>query len=248
MVLGNPSGATTSTEYQNNYLLMRPQYALSYNRDRATPNWVSWHVNKGWFGDAPRVKNFKADPALPEGWYRVTLQSYAQSGFDPGHHVPPADRTKSGADYSSVYFMTNIIPQAPDHNQIAWAFLEDFTRNQVYADQEVYVIMGSYGTGGTGSKGPAETIDQGRVTVPARIWRVMVILPEGDNDVKRITTSTRVIAVDMPNNNAVAATNWGTYRTSVDALEQATGLDLLSKVPKKIQQVIEARIDEGPTR
>jgi endonuclease G, mitochondrial len=209
---------------------------------------VSWHLTKGWFGNAPRVKEFRPDPFLPEGWHRVTPQSYAGSGFDFGHHVPPADRTKSAEDYSSVFLMTNIFPQAPELNQIAWAFLEDFTRNQVYAGHEVYVIMGSYGTGGTGAKGGAETIDQGRVTVPARIWRVMVILPEGEGGLDRITPDTRVIAVDLPNDNTVKNSDWGTYRTSVDAIEQATGYDLLSQVPKKIQEVIEAWVDDGPTR
>jgi endonuclease G len=53
---------------------------------------------------------------------------------------------------------------------------------------EVYVIMGNYGIGGTGSNGPAQTIDRGRITVPARIWKVLVVLPEGGDDVNRVTT------------------------------------------------------------
>ena len=57
---------------------------------------------------------------------------------------------------------------------------------------EVYVVMGSYGAGGTGSKGSAKTIDQGRVTVPARIWKVLVVLEEGEGDLERISTGTRV--------------------------------------------------------
>ena len=248
LALGNPSRARADTTLPNNYLLKRPQYALSYSRDRGTPNWVSWHVNKDWLGNAPRQNDFKADPALPEKWYRVTSRSYTGSGFDRGHNVPSADRTRSEADNSAVFLMSNIIPQAPDHNQITWAFLEDFTRNQVHAGNEVYVIMGSYGTGGAGSKGPAQTIDQGRITVPARIWKVLVILPEGENDLRRITPSTRVIAVDTPNDDTIKNTNWGAYRTSIDAIEKATGYDLLSNVPKKIQRVIEARVDDGPTR
>ena len=42
-------------------------------------------------------------------------------------------------------------------------------------------------------------------------------------------------------------TTWGTYRTSVDAIETATDLDLVSAVPAAIQQTIEARTDNGPT-
>ena len=74
----------------------------------------------------------------------------------------------------------------------------------------------------------------------------MVILPTGTDDATRITATTRVIAIDTPNDNALS-TNWSTYRTSVDAIEAATGLDILSAVPAAVQQVIEARVDNGPT-
>ena len=90
------------------------------------------------------------------------------------------------------------------------------------------------------------TLDNGRVTVPARCWKVVVILPIGTDDATRVTTNTRVIAIDTPNDNGIS-TIWGTYRTSVDAIEAATGLDILSAVPASIQQTIEARTDTGPT-
>ena len=35
---------------------------------------------------------------------------------------------------------------------------------------------------------------------------------------------------------------------SVDAIEQAINYDLLSKVPEAIQNVVEAKVDLGPTR
>jgi endonuclease G len=91
------------------------------------------------------------------------------------------------------------------------------------------------------------TLDQGRITVPNRTWKVIVILPVGDNDAARITANTRVIAVDMPNTNTLNP-NWGTHRTSIDAIEAATGYDILSALPVDIQTVIEARIDNGPTQ
>ncbi|MDX5444074.1 MAG: DNA/RNA non-specific endonuclease, partial [Hymenobacteraceae bacterium] len=73
-----------------------------------------------------------------------------------------------------------------------------------------------------------------------------VVLPNGNNDVARVSTGTRVIAIDTPNSNSIS-TSWGSYRTSVDAIEAVTGYDLLSNVPASIQAVIEAQIDNGPT-
>ena len=82
--------------------------------------------------------------------------------------------------------------------------------------------------------------------MPARCWKVVVILPAGTDDAVRVTAGTRVIAIDTPNDNSVS-TSWGTYRTSVDAIETATGLDILSAVSTAVQQTVEARVDNGPT-
>ncbi|WP_238395683.1 DNA/RNA non-specific endonuclease [Pontibacter pudoricolor] len=231
----------------NNFLIERPQYTLSYSRDRGTPNWVSWYVSKDWLGTADRQDDFRADQSLPADWYKVTATSYTGSGFDRGHNTPSADRTRTVEDNSATFLMTNMIPQAPNHNRQTWANLEDYTRDLVDAGMEVYVIMGSYGSGGTGSNGLAQTIDQGRVTVPNRIWKVLVILPEGVNDLSRINSSIRVIAVDTPNNNSISS-DWGAYRTTVDAIETATGYDLLSNVADDLQETLERQTDRGPTR
>lgn len=245
LTLGNPSGAITDSKQPTNYLLSKRQYALSYHRDQGKPNWVSWHLDASWRGSATRQDNFAPDPSLPAGWYQVQASSYTGSGFDRGHNCPSADRTKTAADNSATFLMTNMMPQAPRNNQQTWANLEDYTRTFLSKGQEVYVICGSYGKGGTGSNGFKTTIDQGRVTVPARCWKVVVILPVGDNDASRVTTSTRVIAIDTPNDTSLG-TNWGQYRTTVDAIEAATGYDVLSAVPAAVQQVLESRIDEGP--
>ncbi|WP_242693421.1 DNA/RNA non-specific endonuclease [Sabulibacter ruber] len=246
MALGNPSGAVPDVNVPANYLMRKPQYALSYHRDRGTPNWVSWHLDASDRGGVDRRDDFREDPALPAGWYRVNEDSYRGSGFDRGHNVPSADRTSSIENNSATFLMTNMIPQAPNNNQGLWADLENYTRTFLPA-HEVYVIMGSYGVGGTGSSGGVtNTLDNGRVTVPARVWKVIVVLPVGDSDVSRIGTGTRLIAVDTPNSHAVGS-SWGAYRTSVDAIEAATGLNLLSSLPEAVQAAVESRVDNGPT-
>jgi endonuclease G len=247
LTLGNPSKATKDLVQINNYLIEKPQYVLSYSRDRGTPNWVSWQVSTDWLGTAPRQDDFRADASLPANWFQATASSYSGSGFDRGHNCPSADRTRSVEDNSATFLMTNMIPQAPQNNQETWANLEEYTRSLVRVGQEVYVIMGSYGAGGTGSKGPAQTIAAGRITVPERIWKVIVVLPSGEGDVQRITPDTRIIAVDTPNDNAIMP-DWGMYRTTVDAIEQATGYDLLSNVPAAVQQVVEAKVDAGSSQ
>ncbi|SMB99385.1 DNA/RNA non-specific endonuclease [Hymenobacter roseosalivarius DSM 11622] len=246
LAMGNPSGAVADSYYYWNYLMQKSQYAMSYHRDRGTPNWVSWHLSSAWLGSTPRQDDFRADATLPTGWYRVGSTSYSGSGFDRGHVCPSADRTGSVTDNSATFLMSNMMPQAPTNNQQTWANLENYCRTLVGQGYELYVIAGSYGKGGTGSNGYATTIDAGRVTVPARTWKVVVILPEGSSDASRVSTSTRIIAVDMPNSNSIS-TSWGSYRTTVDAIESATGYNILSAVSGTVQSTIEAKVDAGPT-
>lgn len=235
--LGNPSNASTDVSMPTNYLMEKPQYVLSYHRDKGTANWVAWHLNASWIGSTPRQDDFRADNTLPSGWYQVGSTSYSGSGYDRGHMCPSADRTATVADNSSTFLMTNMIPQAPNNNQGPWATMENYLRTLVTAGNELYIYSGGYGTQGT--------IDAGRVNIPTRTWKIVVVIPEGNNDLSRVTTSTRVIAVDMPNSDSqISRTDdWKLYRVSVDAIEASTGYDFLGKVSTSIQTTIESVID-----
>lgn len=244
LTLGNPSDATPDPSNENNYLISLPQYALSYSRSRGTANWVSWHLSEDWLGNTTRQENFRAYNDLPEGWYRVTSTDYefAIHGFDRGHLCPSGDRTRTDVDNSATFFMINIMPQAPNNNQSLWRNLELYCRRLVAEGNELYIISGVYGRGGTGNKGYREVIANGNVTVPARLWKVVVVLPYGDNDLQRIDENTRVIAIDVDNRNGLGP-DWSKFRVSVNEIEAATGFDLLSNVPRTIQAVIESRVD-----
>lgn len=239
---GNPSNAATIADSVNNYLMKKTYYTLSYSRDKGIPNWVSWHLYASDLGSTSRQDDFRPDAELPAGWYQVPANAYSGSGFDRGHNTPSADRTSSVIANSSTFLMTNMIPQAPYQNQQTWARMEDSLRKLVNQGFELYVIMGAYGSGGTGNSGFATTIHAGRVTVPASVWKVAVVLPNGNTDSARVDAGTRVIAVVVPNNNSVN-TNWKQYRTSVDAIEAATGYNLLSRLPAAVQTSLEAKVD-----
>ncbi|HEY0743902.1 MAG TPA: DNA/RNA non-specific endonuclease [Chryseosolibacter sp.] len=247
LIMGNPSDANASLNASENYLLLKKQFALSYHRTRGTPNWVSWHLDKSWIGTASRQDNFREDSSLPVEWERVTDDDYNNSGFDRGHHCPSGDRTFSINDNASTFLMSNIIPQAPANNRQLWADLEQYCRDLVDRDYELYIIMGSYGTGGTGTLGMMDVIAKGKVTVPERIWKTILILPKGENDLSRTSASTRLIAVDMPNTNNITG-SWGDYRVSVNEIETVTGFNLYSALPSPVQSKIEALRDNGPTQ
>ena len=245
LALGNPSNAKTDTTQSDNYLMVKPQYSLSYNNIKHIPNWVSWHVDSTNLGAVkrPKPEPFRADNSLPVSWYHVCPADYKNSGFDKGHQCPSGDRTDTKTNNSATYFMSNMIPQAPKNNQITWKNLEDYGRMLVGQGNEIYVICGVYGQVGGGSKGAASTIGHG-VFVPAKTWKIIVVMPAGT----KVKATTRVIAVLMPNTQDCSKQPWSSYRVSVDSLEQLTGYDFLSNVPEDIQKVIEAQVDNGPIK
>jgi endonuclease G len=247
--MGNPSSAVTSTTSPNNYLLVKPQYVLSYNNSRGSANWVSWHLSSAWKGSAVRCDCFTQDTQLPSTFFRATTSNYTNSGFDRGHLCPSEDRDLNSTDNAATFKMSNIFPQAPVLNQQTWASFETYCRTLMGQGNELYIIAGGYGTGGTGSLGGiTSTIASGSITVPARCYKIALILPIGTNDLSRITSATRVIAIDMPNNQTVNSQSWGFYRTSVDNLESITGYNFLSNVALSSQTTFESIIDNGPTQ
>lgn len=240
-LFGNPSNASMLSP--DNFLMDQSYYVESYNSTRSIPNWVSWHLDASTFtGATKRLDNFAGFTGLPQGAFQVQSTSYQNSGFDRGHNVPSGDRTSSVSANSSTFLMTNMIPQAPQNNQGPWEQLESYLRLKVLEGNEVYVIMGSYGSGGVGNNGSASTIAAGKIAVPSNVWKVAVIIPNGNTDLSRVTSTTRVIAVNTLNINTVDQ-DWKKSRVTVRDIEKATGYNLLSNLPQSIQDAIETKVD-----
>lgn len=244
MALGNPSDASNDPANRNNYLLRHPQFTTSYNSDNGIANWVSWHLSTAWRGDAPRCNCFFSDNTLPEGFFHATTSTYIGTGFDRGHLCPSEDRSASPDDNAATFLMSNIAPQAPMLNQQPWARLEEYARSLTDQGYELYIIAGSHGQGGSGAKGASAAIAGGRISVPARYWKVMIVLPVGADDLRRISKDTRVIAVNMPNDQSAGGHSWEDYQTSIKSIEEATGYRFLSNVPVEIATALKDKVDK----
>jgi len=83
------------------------------------------------------------------------------------------------------------------------------------------------------------------VSIPAHTWKIIVVLDREMMMSRRINDSTRVIAVDMPNNDSSIDRNddWKTFRVSIDEIEPKKGFDFLSNIPLTIQHVLESAFD-----
>ena len=151
---------------------------------------------------------------------------------------PSADRTLDVPSNSHTFYLTNMVPQAANNNEGPWADLENEARTIVRSGKELFII-----SGGTFSA-TSRVVGNGLV-VPDATFKVIVVLDQVGQGPAAVTASTRVIAVVMPNDDALISktADWRTFRTSVDAIEATTGYDFLSDVDPAIQAVIEARVD-----
>ena len=236
LLLGNPSNATTNVANEKNYLMTKAQYSLSYNRSRATANWVAWRLDSTWIGMAPRQDDFRPDPALPSGWYQVLDTDYSGSGFDRGHMTPSGDRTRSIPDNSATFLMTNIVPQIAANNQGPWEEFESYCRTLASQGNEIYIVSGVAGNIGT--------IAQGRIVVPQVTWKVVLVLPNGNNDLERVSKGTRTIAIIVPNQLPLNINApWRNFRVKVDAVENLTGHNFFTNIPINRQELLERRVD-----
>ena len=233
---GIPAPASSSTP--NAFLSAKSGYVESYNASRKVPNWVSWELNSSYLGSTARQDDFRVDDTFPSSEAQAALADYSGSGYDRGHMCPSADRTLTVAANQQTFYLTNMVPQAAHNNEGPWAVMENDLRDLANAGDELFIIAG-----GTFSAS-SNTIGSG-VVVPDKTFKVVVVLSSVGQGVSAVTTSTRVIGVMMPNEDAQISqsADWHTFRVSVDAIEAATGYDFLSDVDPAVQAVIEARVD-----
>jgi len=249
MELGNPSGATADASNHAHYLIQRAQYALDYNDGTHQPNWVAWNLTTADIGSNGRSPSFYQDPTIAglSGFYAVSTNDYTGVGsinFARGHMCPSADRTISAEDNKIVFYMSNIVPQAGDNNGGPWGSLENYSRSLAQSGNELLIYSGPLGFNGSYvPNGGTPALPE-----PAYVWKIVVVVPLGGGQaVDRINTSTRVIAVKMPNINGIASVPWTTYVTSVAQIESDTGFTFFTNLPSNVASSLRAKIDGQTT-
>ena len=238
---GMPGPARDDPASKEAFLIDRPQYVLSYNDKTKTANWACWQLVKGDIGRTARGE-FQPDKALPKEFAHVGFTTYTGSGFDRGHLVAAKDRSSSDEHNDAVFLMTNIVPQSPNCNQKGWERFERYCRELAEHGKELYIAAGPHGIGGATTDGTKKlTIGRNApfVTVPAHMWKVVLVLDRGTNPTK----NTRTIAVWMPNDGTVTE-DWASYRVSVADVEKKTKLKFFPLVPDDVAEAIKAKPDE----
>jgi len=206
----------------------REGYALGYSEEHEQARWVIYRMTyeEATTKVASRNENFREDPQIPSG--SATLADYRNSRKDRGHLAPAADMSHSEKTMDESFYMSNMSPQEPEFNRGIWKDLESQVRSFAITEKDVYIVTGPILPK---TKTPETiTIGPSKVTVPAAYYKV----------VWDRTPPEKMIGFILP--NAGSSKSLQSFAVSVDEVEQKTGLDFFSLLPKEQQEALESSI------
>lgn len=245
----NPNVAIMpNLENEDEIIVSRRQYLISYNKKRRSPNWVSWKLESSDIGSVERTNVFIPDSDLQKYLQDnnstdtvVKASEFTNTCFDRGHQVPSKDRSDSEQNNEETFITSNIVPQTSFLNRVIWNQLEDYSRRLLQQGKNLYIIAGPIYDEDFGWIGP-----QKNIPVPSKNFKIIFVLDknQGPNDINR---NTETISVIMPNvlSNGQKPTNgnacemqrldalklvpqfpWEKYKVSVDDVQKVSGIHL----------------------
>ncbi|KGY09284.1 DNA/RNA non-specific endonuclease [Vibrio sinaloensis] len=206
-------------------LLCRDGYAVGYNYQTKNADWVAYHLTaESVSASYKRSNSFKIDAELPD-YAQSTLDDYRSSGYDRGHLAPSAAMDFTQESMKQSFLMSNMSPQLPGFNRVGWRLLEEHVRDVTNEYNEVYVVTGPI------YNGNESTIGNG-VVIPSAFYKV--ILDPYFND---------AIAFIVPHRD-VSGSELANFVTTVDDVEQQTGLDFFSMIDDSAENTMESQLWE----
>ncbi len=203
-------------------------YALSYVEKFELPEWVAYELTEERLKSewVDRTNNFRPDPMVQSG--SATPDDYRRTNFDRGHLVPAADMAFSTEAMSETFFLSNIAPQDPGFNKGVWRELEELTRDWARRFKHLYVVTGPVLTQ------PVKFwIGENQVAVAPAFYKVLLDLRDPEK---------KAIAFIIPNETSTERIE--SFATSVDEVENLTGIDFFSGLMEKsLEEELEANFD-----
>jgi endonuclease G, mitochondrial len=202
-------GIPTDDSPNDDAIVDRAQYTLSYNKFLNVPNWVAWHVTREDYGSVPRRSSFYTDPKPQDAIYHVRSADFLGSGYDQGHVCPSEQRTNTVSANRATFFMANIVPQSAAANRGPWLDFERFNDQLVKGEgKDLYIVAGPIMPKGCmvhrarTSRDRCETLGQDgavheRVAIPDAMFKIVVPVARGASP--RSAKTADIIAVIVPN-------------------------------------------------
>lgn len=218
-------------------LLRRIGYTAGHDGDLRIPIWTSYRLT-GEYVDGkefiPR-KHLKwtPDPDLPES-ERATDKDYRTSGYSRGHMAMQSDMRGRGERCErQAYYLSNAGPQRQGFNAGVWLDLENRCKQWARDYGEVWIICGP-----VVSEDPPRLQGKtvGRVAVPHMFWKIVVRRGAGG------PTAMAFLMRHEPFDKK--RTPLRSFRVSIDAIEEITGLDFMRELDDATEDAIESTVQE----
>ncbi|HEY9071310.1 MAG TPA: DNA/RNA non-specific endonuclease [Candidatus Ozemobacteraceae bacterium] len=202
-------------------------YATGYSRMRREALWVGYRLDRALPGGSlPRPKSFFPDPRLKEA---VKPGEYTHSGFDRGHLAPNAAIARRfGAEAQrETFLMSNIVPQRPALNRNLWQRLERLEEDLADRFDHLYILTGPiFDSRREMLSGSSD------VEIPDELYKILLDEEAG---------TVRMLAFRVPQ-TVSGREPLEQFLTSVDDIEQATGLDFFWALSDPCEEQAEAVI------
>ncbi|MFO8068150.1 MAG: DNA/RNA non-specific endonuclease [Bacteroidales bacterium] len=221
-------------------LIMHSAMALVYDEEHKLAKWVAHILTYDIVeGKVSRSNDFRADPKLQgktavEADYFLKHEQedgsfkYDGYGYDRGHLAPSADFRWSEKALSESFYYSNMTPQKPDFNRIAWANLENTIRAYIQNNtgSRLFIVTAPV------INDDLEKMERGvnKISIPEYHYKIIVSL-EGNKGVAFLMPNE---LCEMPLEN---------YSVSIDSIENLTGIDFFHNLPNDLQASIESQND-----
>lgn len=208
------------TEHQ---IVKHDGYTLSYNNDTRNADWVGYELTgEEVQGVVERGENFEPDPLVRGP--QACDSDYKKSGWDRGHLAPAADMKWSKKAMNESFYLSNVSPQDKQLNRGTWKKLEELCRDKAELYGRVIIIAGPLFY----DKKPCY-IGENRVRVPDAFFKVLLSDYRGKH---------RTIGFLFDNKGGKSKLK--EHATTVDRVEELTGLDFFAQLPDSIETGAEA--------
>lgn len=213
-----PTGADAG-----NPLLLRSIYALSYNTDYKTAQWVAYEVHPGAIGIASSLSREPvADDRVSDTLGVEDFQAAGESGYVRAQYVPLVSFAATPY-WSEVNFLTNAVARSESLSRGAWYGLDWAIRNLVNREGSVYVLTGPVFYPGAE---PRQLASNKQHRVPDAFFKLVV------------DSRDRVAAFLFPQDTPVHVHHCD-LTSSLAEIEELTGLNLFPENRADLQLVLQ---------
>lgn len=217
-------------------LLENDGYLVGYDESCGNPAWCAYKIFPPKNAKAAeRPDSFETDYRTRS---RISTEMYVRSGYDRGHMAPNhAIALCYGEEaQKETFLMSNVVPQKHGLNAGIWKALEQrLIKRYTRSCGDIWVICGPVYT----------EAKLKRLAGNPRFGRVAPAIPDAFflivTDREERSGALRTLAFMVPHESN-PKNNPKLYLSSIDAIEEKTGLDFFSMLDDDVQQSLEAPV------